>query len=100
MPQSIPESGWLWIIIQNPGKNEQIVGQEYEAEKLAFIPAFKDKEKASMGLLRMAVDPSIPCEPQAIHLDDLKREAFGNGFIIMVLEGGGEVIERILPETA
>ena len=99
MPRSIPENGWMWIIIQNPGKNEQIVGQEYETEKIAFIPAFLDKEQALMGLRRMTVDPKTPCESQAIHIDDLKREAFGNGFAIMVMKGTGEVIERILPEA-
>lgn len=99
MTESIPENGWLWIIVQNPGKNEQIVGQEYAVEKIAFIPAFQDKEQALMGLGRMTVAPKTPCEVQAMHIDDLKREAFGNGFIIVLMSGNGEVIERIMPET-
>ena len=37
---------WVWVLIQDPGNNEQIIGQHDAAGDISFIPAFLDKETA------------------------------------------------------
>ena len=37
---------WVWVLVQNPGGNEQIVGQKDEQSGISFIPTFLEKEDA------------------------------------------------------
>ena len=37
---------WVWVVLQDPGENEQFLGQYDEEKKTSFIPTFLKKEEA------------------------------------------------------
>ena len=43
MSKEIKSDTWIWVIIQDPGANEQFLGQLDEDKKESFIPAFYQK---------------------------------------------------------
>lgn len=97
MHELINENGWVWVFVQDPGKDEQYVGQHYQEDNIAFIPAFIDKEEAMKCYGRMALEKDKKYEAQAVHYDDLVREASKNGFVVFLLNGQGEILEKIIP---
>ena len=48
----IKDDQWVWVVIQNPGGNEQFLGQKDEDKGISFIPTFLEKEEAEQGLTR------------------------------------------------
>lgn len=95
--EPVSETGWLWVLIQNPGENEQIVGQYYTKDNISFIPAFGEKEEARRCQGKMALNDKKKYEIQAMHINDLKMQAGPNGFQIFILNGVGEILRRIIP---
>lgn len=95
--EPVSETGWLWVLIQNPGKKEQIVGQYSQKDDVSFIPAFGEKEEARICQGKMALDEKTEYEIQAMHINDLKMQTAPNGFQICILNGAGEILRRIVP---
>lgn len=91
------EDQWVWVLIQNPGGNEQILGQQDEKNDIAFIPAFETREDALKCYHLMARGPEKKDEFQAIIFEDLRRYASENGFLIFLLNASGEIIEKVAP---
>jgi hypothetical protein len=91
------ENPWLWVVIQNPGENEQLLGQHDEKNGVSFIPSFREKDTALLCLRQLAHEPNEKYEVQAIHYKQLARQVAEDGFLIFVLNEKGEVIEKIEP---
>ncbi|MBW2344328.1 MAG: hypothetical protein JRF53_10030 [Deltaproteobacteria bacterium] len=91
----IKDDQWVWVVIQDPGGNEQFLGQKDEEKGLSFIPIFLEKEEAEQGLTLMARDASRKYEVHAILFEDLSQRASENGLMLFVVNGKGEVIEKI-----
>ena len=85
------------FLFRTPGKDEQYVGQHYQEDNIAFIPAFIDKEEALKCYGRMALEKNKTYEAQAVHYDDLVKEASKNGFVVFLLNGQGEILDKIIP---
>ena len=97
MHELINENGWVWVFVQDPGKEERYVGQHYQEDNISFIPAFIDKEDALKCYGRMKLEMDRKYEAQAVHYDDLIREAAIHGFVVFLLNGQGEILDKIIP---
>ena len=42
MTKEIKATSWVYVLVQNPGGDEQIVGQKDSDNDIAFIPLFLD----------------------------------------------------------
>jgi hypothetical protein len=89
---------WLYVIVQNPESNAEIMGQHDEGVDVRFIPAFRTKDDAQQGLLRFPTTNGAKYEIQALILEDLQRYAWERGFLLFVLDADGRIEERIVPE--
>ena len=97
MAESIQNDQWIWVVVQDPGGEEQFLGQEDETTKVAFIPVFMEKEEAEAGLPFLSKDEARKYEVQAIRFDDLKSRLAETDFMVFVLSREGEVREKISP---
>jgi hypothetical protein len=97
MNKLINEDKWVWVFIQDPGGNEQFLGQHDEDKNISFIPTFVEKEQAQECLNFLVREKDQKYEVQAIHYDDLIHRSAENGFMIFILNGQGEVIDKIKP---
>ena len=88
---------WVWVVVQDPGENEQFLGQHAQQENISFIPAFPDKESAQQGLLNLKRQQGHKYEAQAILRDELLKYAATGGFMVYLLGENGEVLEKIKP---
>ena len=97
MNKKIDATTWLYVLVQNPGGNEQIVAQHDEQSDTSFIPAFLNKESAGQGVLSMPREKGHKYEIQAIIYEDLAKFAGENHFLIFILDEDGKIIEKFAP---
>jgi hypothetical protein len=93
----IENDQWVWVVIQNPGGDEQFLGQQDEKEGVSFIPVWLEKDAALDGLRLLAKDQGVKYEVQAIQYDTLAPKAAEAGFKLFVLDASGKLIEQIAP---
>jgi hypothetical protein len=97
MIQKLSATTWVYVLVQNPGGNEKIVGQRDTENDIAFIPMFIDKDSALQGVVHMVKEHGKKYEVQAIIYEDLASYAAQEGFVLMVLDGKGRVIDKLAP---
>ena len=97
MNKDITSDTWIWVVVQNPGANEQFLGQLDEDNNESFIPAFYDKKDAQQCLIHMKIEKANKYEVQAICFGELARDAVKNNFMIFMLTEDGEIIKKITP---
>ena len=97
MRQMNDQDQWVWVVVQDPGGNEQFLGQHDEQEDISFIPVFADKEAAQQGLLGLTRQPGHKYEVQAILREELLKDAAAGGFLIFLLNESGDVLKKINP---
>jgi hypothetical protein len=97
MSRPIQDHQWIYVVVQDPGKDEQYLGQHDTADDISFIPIFLEKEHALMCLNLLAKDSSRKYEVQAVMFDHLAGHAREGGFMLYVLNEQGVIAERISP---
>ena len=97
MAPNIDATTWVYVLIQNPGSNEQIVGQIDSANSISFIPMFLDRDSAGYGAVHMAKEKRTKYEIQAIIFEDLEKYAAQEGFILFVIDDEGNIIDKRAP---
>ncbi|MBE9593241.1 MAG: hypothetical protein IMF19_07145 [Proteobacteria bacterium] len=97
MSKLIQENPWVWVFVLDPGGNEQFLGQHYKEEDISFIPTFLEKEEALKCLDHLTCDKGKKYEVQAIQYEELARDAAEHKFMLFILNGTGEVLEKITP---
>lgn len=85
---------WVWVVVQDPGGNEQFLGQYDEAEKVSFIPTFMEKDDALQCLSLLAKKADEKYEVQAIEYNELAPRVAEHGFKIFILNGEGGIVEK------
>ncbi|MDZ7698713.1 MAG: hypothetical protein U5R49_17905 [Deltaproteobacteria bacterium] len=88
------ENPWVYVVVQDPGGDEQFLGQHDEAEDVSFIPAFMEKEEALQYLSILAKKDDKKYEVQAIAYRELAPRVAEHGFKIFILNGKGDILER------
>lgn len=97
MAQQYDAQTWVYVMVQNPDKDDQIVGQVDAENNISFIPMFTDKESATQGMIHMAKERGKKYEIQAIMFEDLEKYAAESQFLIFVLDDEGKVIDKRAP---
>jgi hypothetical protein len=93
-----PKDGpWIWVIVQDPGGNEQFLGQHDNEKDVSFIPAFHEKDIAQQAVGKLITEKGTKYEAQAILLEELSKDAAQHGFLIFVLNADGEILKEITP---
>ena len=95
MSKLIKEDQWVWVVVQDPGGNEEFLGQHDEERNESFIPTFLEKEEAEKSLTILPRAKGHKYEVQAILFEDLSLRAAENGFMIFILNGSGEILDKI-----
>ena len=88
---------WIWVVVQGDAGNEQYVGQHEVQSDLAYIPGFLSKEEAQKGYHLLKREKGQKQEVQAVRYKELAKDAAENGFMIFILDGDGEIKEKIDP---
>ena len=97
MNNEIKSDTWIWVVVQDPGANEQYLGQIDEDKNESFIPAFYQKEDAQQCLIHLKTDKGKKYEAQAICFGELVKDAGKNDFKIYILTGAGEILQKVSP---
>ena len=97
MSKLVQGNPWLWVVVQDPGGNEQFLGQHDKEKDVSFIPTFLEKEEALECLEHLTREQGQKYEVQAIQYEELARSSFEHGFALFILNGAGEVLEKIKP---
>ncbi len=94
MGKLIQGNPWVWVVVMDPGENEQFVGQQDQTTGVSFLPAFLEKEEALKGLGGLTREDARTYEVQAIRYEELAKNATAHGFMIFVLNGEGRILEK------
>jgi hypothetical protein len=87
-------SGWVYVFVCDPGREESFLGL-YNAEKdVNFIPAFRSKDEANDCFLTLPRQKGKKYELQAIHVEELHEEATKNGFAVALVDSDGNIIKE------
>jgi hypothetical protein len=97
MTTAVGPDTWVYIVVQNPEKNEQIIGQHNPGHNITYIPAFLEKNDATMSMGRMAKQKGSKLEIQAIIFEDLLNHAKQAGFMIFFLDEEGSILMKYSP---
>jgi len=97
MGKVIRGNPWVWVVVLDPGENEQFLGQYDQEKEVSYIPTFLEKEQALQSLEHLAREQEHKYEVQAIQYEDLARNAAENGFTLFILNAKGEILEKIKP---
>ena len=97
MTREINANSWVYIVVKNPGKEEQILGQKDAEHEVAFIPTFLDKDAAMQGVVNLPKAKGHKYEIQAIIYEDLVRYAAEGQFLIFILDDQGRITDKRSP---
>jgi len=97
MSKLVQGNPWVWVVVQDPGGNEQFLGQHEQEKEVSFIPTFLEKEEAQQCLKHLTREEGHKYEIQAIQYEELARSSSEHGFALFILNGAGEVLEKIEP---
>jgi len=95
MSKMVQGNPWVWVVVMDPGENEQFLGQYNQEKEISYIPTFLEKKEALQSLENLAREQGHEYEVQAIQYEDLARNAAENGFMVFILSGRGEILEKI-----
>ena len=98
MANTIEPNKWMYVVIQNPGPSETIVGQHDTDQDIMFIPVFEDRDVALQGITQLVKAPGQAFEIQAIIFEDLLNYAADSGYLLFVLDGRGNILSKIKPD--
>lgn len=97
MSQLIKDHQWVYVVVQDPGANDQYLGQYETESETAFIPLFIEKEHALMCMNLLVKDKDKKYEVQAVLYEELAKNAAAGGFTLYVLNNEGAIEEKISP---
>jgi hypothetical protein len=97
LSQPLNHETWVWVIVQNPEKNESILGQLDQASQVRFIPTFYSKDACLMCINMLRKDELQTYEPQAIIYEDLSDYARRNDFMMFFLNDKGAILDKVAP---
>ncbi len=97
MRPKITSDTWIWVVVQNPGGDEQFLGQHDDNKQVSFIPAFHEKGDAQRAIGHLKTEKGNKYEVQAILFEELAKDAAQHGFLIFMLSADGEILDEISP---
>lgn len=98
MTEDLPLTSWVYILVKDPGTNEQLVGQYDETNDISFIPAFRDRDEAMQGVAQLVKKKGHKYEIQAVLLEDLLKDAAQGNFFVFILDDEGVIQKKYAPD--
>jgi hypothetical protein len=95
MSKPIQEDSWVWVVVQDPGNDEQFLGQHDDERGVSFIPTFLEKDEAEQCLRYLSREKGKVYEVQAVLFKELVKHSAQHGFMVFILNGAGEVLEKV-----
>ena len=95
---SLKNDTWVWAIVQDPEGNEQFLGQYDEESNISFVPFFLKKEEAELCISGLIKKPGHKYEIHAILFEEIKLFCSREKAMLFLLNGTGEILEKIQPE--
>ncbi len=86
--------GWVYVVVCDPGPNEQFLGLHNKEKNVEFIPAFQSKDAANDCFLTLPKEKGRKYEIQAVHIEELDKEAAKNGFLVAMVDNDGNIIKE------
>jgi len=83
---------WLYVFVSGPETRANFLGLYNQETEQNIIPAFNSREDAQDCFLELPRQKGEKYELQAVHVDDLRKAAVKNGFVIALVDGHGKVI--------
>ena len=97
MAENIGKEDWLWVMIQDPGPSETVVGMHDEKGAFSFIPMFREKDAALQCFVNLPRKAGKKYEAQAIIYEDLLRHAAANQCLLYLLDREGKILKKVDP---
>jgi hypothetical protein len=97
MPENIQDDQWVYVVVQDPEKDPQFLGQQDKDNNLSFIPTFLEKEHGLQSLNYLKRDPKKKYEVQAVLFEELCKDAQKSGFYLFILNGEGKLVDWVEP---
>lgn len=87
------DASWVYVFVSKSGVKETFLGLYNEEQEVNFIPAFASKDDANECFLTMPREKGIKYEVQAVHVEELEREATQNQFVVALVDKNGKIIK-------
>ena len=91
MTEQKSSTGWVYVYVGGQEGNETFLGLYNEDLKIDYIPAFASKEAAQDHYLSLPRAKGEKYEVQAVHIEELRRDAEDNGFVVALVDEDGKV---------
>ena len=91
--ESNNSEGWLWVVVNDKDSDGHYLGLYDEEQDINFIPAFPSKEAANDCFLQLPREKGKKYEVQAVHIDELTRDAEEAGFSVALVDANGRIIK-------
>ena len=85
--------GWVWVVVSEKGEGGHYLGLYDEEKKINFIPAFPSKEAANDCFTSLPREKGKKYEVQAVHIEELSRDAEEGGFTVALVDSDGKIIK-------
>ena len=85
--------GWLWVVVYDQEEDGHYLGLYDEEQDLNFIPAFESKEAANDCYLDLPKEKGKKYEVQAVHIEELTRDAEQAGFAVALVNQDGRIVK-------
>jgi hypothetical protein len=85
--------GWLWVVVSDKETEGHYLGLYDEEQEVNFIPAFESKEAANDCFLQLPREKGKKYEVQAVHIEELTKDAEKAGFSVAIVNGEGKIVK-------
>jgi len=85
--------GWLWVVVSDKEEEGHYLGLYDEEQDVNFIPAFESKEAANDCFLQLPREKGKKYEVQAVHIEELTKDAEKAGFSVAIVNGDGKIVK-------
>ena len=85
--------GWLWVVVSDKETDGHYLGLYDEEQEVNFIPAFESKEEANDCFLQLPREKGKKYEVQAVHIEELTKDAEKAGFSVAIVNGDGKIVK-------
>lgn len=85
--------GWLWVVVSDKDTDGHYLGLYDKGQDMNFIPAFESKEAANECFLQLPRAKGKKYEVQAVHIEELSKDAEKAGFGVAIVDGDGKIVK-------
>ena len=94
MEPKIDPKEYVWVVVDITGAEENFVGLTNDAGE-QFIPVCASKDQAEALLAQIPAEGDRKRQAEAIHKDQLLKEAAENGFDVFLVDQNGTLLGRL-----